>query len=274
MKKTSLYLLFLLFNFQVCISASTEAFLDQLKYAFEKKTTYPLISTQQASFNINRAYKLQKEWVEFLSKKQNKIGYKASLTSAESQKKFNINTPVSGVLFNTNIYQNFSIISLSDFKKPFLEIELGFYLKQNISTPIKSKEKLRSMISKITCIAEIPDLNVADSNKLTSADLIAVNAASKGILLGEEIPYQSKKDVLNIELIQNNKTVYSQSHKELLNTQIDNLFWLVNHLVSLGYTINKNELLITGSLNKAIPLKKGKYIINYDDISSIVFQTK
>lgn len=254
--------------------ASVDTFFNQLKYSYDNNQPFQLISTQQSSFNLNMAYKLQKKWTSFLEESSNKIGYKASLTNVASQKKYNINSPISGVLFNNLLYKNFDIIPLNKYKNPILEIELGFYLNSDIMTTINTKNTLKRYIKNMVCIIEIPDINVENMNQLNIIDLVSINSGSNSIIIGEPLMLSSRTEPFTISLNFNNKLIESIQIDNILDSQLENLMWLVNHIVNLEGKVKKDDLLITGALNKVNQLKKGRYIINYDDKTSIIFHTK
>ena len=272
-KKTILYY-FMIILIASSNHASVDTFFNQLKYSYDNNQPFQLISTQQSSFNLNMAYKLQKKWTSFLEETSNKIGYKASLTNVESQKKYNINSPISGVLFNNLLYKNFDIIPLNKYKNPILEIELGFYLNSDIMTTINNKNTLKRYIKNMVCIIEIPDINVENMNQLNIIDLVSINSGSNSIIIGEPLMLSSRSEPFTISLNFNNKLIESIQVDSILDSQLENLMWLVNHIVNLEGKVKKDDLLITGALNKVNQLKKGRYIINYDDKTSIIFHTK
>ena len=252
---------------------SIDTFYDQFKYAYESKNPFPLISKKQSSFNLNMAYKLQEKWTNFLNESNKKIGYKTGLTSIDSQKNYNINSPISGVIFDTFKYDNFDTIDLSNYTNPLLEIEIGVYLKSDITRTIYNTTTLKNYIKEVVCVIEIPDINVEQPDDLNVIDLVSINSASKGIIIGESFSKRSASKPFEITLVFNNKVIDTINKDNLLDSQLENLLWLVNHIININGTIKKDNLLITGALNDMNIIKKGRYVVNFDDISSIVFQT-
>lgn len=252
--------------------ASTNTFFDQFKYAYDRSKPFPLVSLQQSSFNLTMAYQLQAKWAEFLNESYEVIGYKSDLISVSSQKKYNVNSPVSGVLFSDHIYQNFDIIKKSGFQSPSLEIEIGFYINKTLTKPIKSRSALRSIIGEIVCVVDIPDINVENRKSLSLVDLVSINLGSKGLILGEPLSLSVLDRPFAISMTHNKKEIQSFDYENLLDIQLDYLMWLVDHLIETKGKIEKGSLLVTGGLNENVELKKGQYIINFGDASSILFK--
>ena len=259
--------------FQASLVASIDTFFDQFKYAYENNNPFPLISKQQSSFNLNMAYSLQEKWTDFLSESNNIIGYKAGLTSIDSQKNYNINSPVSGVLLSTYLYNNFDAIDLNSYSNPLLEIEVGFYFKTDITKTIYNTNTLKNYISKVVCVIEIPDINVEQKNELNVIDLVSINSASKGIIIGEAFSKSNFDKAFEINMVYNKKLIETIKLDNLLDSQLESLLWLVNHIINIQGRIKKDKILITGAINDVKPLRKGRYTINYGDTSSILFHT-
>ena len=272
-KKTIFSILIQCFLLSFYSNASIDTFFDQYKYAYENKNPFPLISTQQSSFNLNMAYKLQKKWSTYLEESNKKLGYKAALTSITDQKKHNINSPISGTIIDELTYQNFDIIPLSTFNNPLLEIELGFYLSTDITQPLSSTAILKNYIKKIVCVVELPDVNLEQTSKANIIDLVGINSASKSIIMGEEISKRTANTPFEITVKFDNKNIDTITIDNLLESQLDTLLWLVNHIVTIEGIVKKDNILLTGALNTINNIKKGRYVINYGHTTSIVFKT-
>ena len=273
MFKKIIYLVIFLTLSVHSVYGSIDTFFDQFKYAHENNNPFPLISKQQSSFNLNMAYTLQQKWTSFLNESEKKVGYKAGLTSIQDQKNYNINSPISGILLDTYKYNNFDTISLADYNNPLLEIEIGVYLKSDITKTIYNTSTLKNYIKEVVCIIELPDIDVEQKEELNVIDLVSINSASKGIIIGESFSVRKADKPFEITLNFNNKTIDTIKIDNLLDSQLENLLWLVNHILNIEGIIKKDNILITGALNNIKTLKKGRYIINYNDTSSILFQT-
>ena len=56
--------------------------------------------------------------------------------------------------------------------------------------------------------------------------------------------------------------------------QLETLQTLINMALDHGWKIEKGDILLTGSIGKMVPAKSGRYIVNYGQQSSLVFDIR
>jgi len=249
---------------------STQNYITELKELHTKEHAYPLLSTKYPSITIPMAYGIQKQWVGYLLSQNSKVGYKAGLTSSESQKKFKTNAPIFGVLAPKKQYQNFAIIPKKDFHNLYIEAELGFRFKRSIKKPIESDYILKSLIKECVVVAELADIRLKTPSQAQLSDIIAINSAAASLVIGDAIPL-SRIDDLSIELLHNKSSQFKANANDILDGQLAALKWLINATLEKGYSISKDDLFITGALGDMLAAKKGRYVINYGDQASLLF---
>ncbi|RAP31598.1 hypothetical protein DID78_00415 [Candidatus Marinamargulisbacteria bacterium SCGC AG-343-D04] len=257
----------------ILLSSVFDSQIDFFKIANEKNEPFPVLSEKHSFIPYSSAYQFQKEWVAYLETLYKKTGYKAGLTSASSQKKFNTNTPIFGVLVPERIYYNFDIIPISEYQHLFVEAEIGFVIGRDITTPIKTLSTLKRSVASIVAVAELPDIKFSDLNSFQLVDLIMINSGSNTYVVGQEIDMKQANNI-DIEFKRNDEVLYTESSNTVMNDQFVALHWLVNELLSHGWSLKKGDLLITGAIGSMIPAKKGRYVINYGDETSLVFDLR
>lgn len=232
----------------------------------------PVLSKQFA-LNEQRAYEVQKKLID----KQGKAiyGYKAGLTSKQSQARFGASQPVMGVLLSDGVKTNHTRIALNDYTILMLETELGFVIGRDITQPIKTTAELKEVIECISAVVELPDLGFA-AKELTVNDIIAANVAAKDFIVGPCVPTNAiKPNQLTATLTLNDTVLNTGQATDAMGDQWQALLWLVNTALKNGYTIQKNHLFITGSLGKMRPAKTGDYVADFGgQLGSIAFRIK
>lgn len=235
----------------------------------------PVLSYRYPDADEETAYKVQKTVVEKRLSKDKSAGFKAGLTSKGAQKRFGTNGPVSGVLFASGKYTDNPVIRLSRFKDLRLEMEIGFVIGKPITQPLKDTAALRDRIRAVMPVIELPDLCFEDPQKLTALDIIAANVSAVGFIKGKE------KDVtgpdlndISVVLYRDGQEVNRGKGSDALGDQWKAALWLINTMVSRGWTLEPGQIIITGALGKMIPGKPGRYTADYGDFGTIHFKIK
>lgn len=209
-------------------------------------------------------YQLQKAWTaQKVSEGSSIAGYKAALNSKELQQKFKAPEPLSGVLFNDGITPCYGELSLSQYLKCGMEVEIAFQLKTEITSPIDSDEELASSISMVASALELPELGYTNFSKLTFQQLVASNIGSKGYAMGPPVDFDYEvHTIFMAELFHDHKCVL----KESTNSAVSNLKTLVNQLISHGYPVQPGQWFLTGVIGQMIIPDAGNYNLQISEL--------
>ena len=207
------------------------------------------LNSQQNLQNENEAYEVQ-----FLYQKNAGRGiiggYKIALASKVQQKLCSIDNPIAGGIFKNEIYKSPINIELKNYHSLGLEFEIAFEISKDIDPKISKKNNfniIRYLSNAYTCLELIDDRN-ASYDKLDPYSLIADNAWSSGIILGEKIVDWKNLDLnqLNSKLFWNDKII---SEAKLNNSNpINSLLWIIKHLGKYNKILRKGSIIITGSI--------------------------
>ena len=110
----------------------------------------------------------------------------------------------------------------------------------------------------------------ADYTDLSALTLIADNAWSGGVVLGNSIKNWQSLDFSKLK-----STLYWNNEAPVEAKIIDanpltSLEWVINHLGNMGHEIPKDSIIITGSVLKTRkPLKKDKVIYKVDELAEV-----
>ena len=138
-------------------------------------------------------------------------------------------------------------VTLSDDLKP----EMGPFNKDNIREFIKSLSPAFELII---------DRN-ADYSNINPLSMITDNAWCSGIVMGTELP---NWDTLNLDTIKSKLFWNDEIPQDAMikdANPLESLSWVSNLLTSLGRTIPKHSVIITGSVIKTRPPQKGDHVI-------------
>jgi len=199
-------------------------------------------------------------------------GFKIALASSTQQELCGINSPIAGGIFLKEIFPNNHQIFLDQYHGLGLEFELAFRISKQISpNDLRTKE-----FNMLSCVADIyPAFELiadrdADYQNLDALTLIADNAWSAGVVLGDPIPNWE-----NISLTDLTSSLYWNSEPIMLAPIINanpltSLAWVTNHLGNMGKIIPKDSIIITGSvLQTRKPIKGDKIIYKMENFAQV-----
>ena len=133
-----------------------------------------------------------------------------------------------------------------------------------------NSENIRKYIKSLSPAFELiidRNANYSDINPLS---MITDNAWCSGIVIGKELPdwKQLNLDTIRSQLLWNDESPQNAMIKDA--NPLESLAWVSNLLTSLGRTIPKHSVIITGSVIKTRAPHKGDHIIyKVEDLSEV-----
>lgn len=201
------------------------------------------------------------------------IGFKAGLTTSVTQKRFNSDVPVMGVLTRENIRQ--SKVRLAHTEKTWLvEAELAFRLKQDISSLSRLNRKLEEVVEAVAPAIELPSIHFRQIDQLTSNDIIATNVGANVIVLGEFIPIEEANiNTVQVVLTENNDVIAASQTAALQNRE-NALRWLIRKSYLEGYRLKKGYIYLTGSLMAPVVMRQTYYKAEFSQLGTVDFSLR
>ncbi len=257
------------------LPANISELAEILTRAQKENHSIPVLSYRYPELDVESAYLVQKSYVQRRLENDHVAGFKAGLTSKETQKRFGVNFPVAGVLLYSGKKMSGSIIVGSLFKMLVIETEIGFVVGKTIAHPLKEVSELRDRIHSITPVVELPDLSFEDLKKVKAVDIIASNVSAAELIVGQENDLDTiDLDNTSLTLTLDGKVINEGKGSDALWGQWETALWLVNAVVKQGWKIEPGQILITGVLGKMIPGKQGRYIADYGTLGKVLFVVK
>lgn len=226
----------------------------------------PLLSVYYDQLNRDSAYDIQRALVSHeLRNKRSIGGYKAGFTNAALRTRYHYKEPISGVLFADGAVKDGAEIDAGLFKKPMLEVEIGYVLRSPIRRKLHSVADLKTYISHALAAVEIPDLNYTNVGGLNAYDIIATNVAASHYVLGAPFALKDIAEVngIKVALYRDEQVIDTGAASDALGNQLEALLWLVNDAYAHGWQLQAGQLLITGTLGKMNPGVPGSYRADY-----------
>ncbi len=191
------------------------------------------------------------------------VGYKAAFTNPALQKRFGVDGPKWGYMYERNMIDIIAVVPADFGVRPLVEadflVEVSDPRLADAKTPLEAVGYLESIIPFI----ELPDLML--EGQFSGNAMIATNVAFRGGVLGMEIPV--KKTQAFVDALANMTVVMTDDAegKELgrvkgsvlMDNPINAAMWLAQALKKDGITLKKGDLLSLGGFIPPLPTKSG-----------------
>lgn len=191
------------------------------------------------------------------------VGYKAAFTNPALQKRFGVDGPKWGYMYQRNMIDIIAILPADFGARPLVEAD--FLVKVSdprlaeAKTPMEALGYLESVIPFI----ELPDLML--EGQFSGNAMISTNVAFRGGVLGMEIPVKKTQAFLDALA---NMTVVMTDDAEgkelgrvkgnvLMDNPINAAMWLAQALKKDGIALKKGHILSLGGFIPPLPTKSG-----------------
>ena len=221
--------------------------------------------------DFDEAYETQKIFQEN-SGRGSLGGFKIALASKVQQQLCGIDHPVAGGIFANEINSSPSTFELKNFHGLGLEFEIAATMSDDLKPEMGpfNSENIRKYIKSLSPAFELIIDRNANYSNINPLSMITDNAWCSGIVIGKELPDWKKLnlDTIRSQLLWNDETPQNAMIKDA--NPLESLAWVSNLLASLGRTIPKHSVIITGSVIKTRAPNKGDHIIyKVEDLSEV-----
>ncbi len=232
----------------------------------------PVFSTMMPELTVLSAYEVQVSYVKKRLLSDEITGFKAGLTNERSQNRFRVTMPVSGVLFASGLRDAKISIDRQHSNQLMIETEIGFVVGKAIEKQLPDISKLKKRIRAIAGAIELPDLGFEDMSKLQGVDIITGNVSAYAYILGKAKD-RNKINLSDVSLLlsREGEIINSGSGSDLLGDPWEAALWLVNNIVSQGWSIQPGHILLAGAMGKMLLAKPGNYVADFGELGRITF---
>jgi 2-keto-4-pentenoate hydratase len=205
------------------------------------------------SLSIDGATCSARKFVQALSAKQGRVvGYKAGLTTTAMQQRFNVASPLRGVLLEKMLVKDGDTVPAKFGAVPFVEsdliVEVGSAAINDAKTPAEVLASLRAVIPFI----ELPDRLFTNPNELTAAALIAGNVGARMGVLGQPVPVRNDAAFaaalrdMSIRMVDGAGKVSVGKGSDILGDPLNAVLFIAADLKKHGMALKPGDLLSLG----------------------------
>lgn len=198
-------------------------------------------------------------------------GKKIGLTSKAMQEMLGVDQPDYGHIFDDMIYKAGEKIDVGRFIQPRIEFEIAFVLKTDIDAENITVDNAADYIDYAVPAAELIDSRIADW-QIKFEDTVSDNGSSAGALLGEK---QLKLDDIDLpaermEIFKNGMKIDEGYGSAVLGNPLEAVVWLAKSLGEYDIRLEKGEVVLAGSLTKAMDVAAGDvFEAHFENLGSV-----
>jgi len=234
------------------------------------ETSPPAVATDAA---IAAAYARQKALVEQHAKGVRPAGYKAGFAVPSAYRGLGLPQPAIGVLFAQGAVPASGSIAVNPATALLIEAEVGFTIARRIDQPIQDIAELKTAVSHIQTVIELPELDPAEPR--VGTNLIASNIGSVRFIAGTPLDKDTVLDASTAPKLYFDGKLVAEANPEMV--ALDpwaTLRFMVNKALEIYGPIEPGQLFIAGSLIQFQHRQAGAYKVDYGRLGTIGFETK
>jgi 2-keto-4-pentenoate hydratase len=217
----------------------------------------------------------RKRLVEKLELREGRVvGYKAGLTNAQIQQRFGVSSPVRGMLLHKMLLSDGAEVPAQFGARPVFEADLLVVVKDAAIHQAKTHLEVLRSLSLVIPFIELPDLVLAEGEKITAPLLVLINAGARLGIVGKGIPIQATAEwvdaLANLRVLaidQTGKEIASGRGTAILDHPLNAVLWLVGDLTASRVRLKAGDVLSLGSFTPPLPPKPGTTVtVRYEGL--------
>ncbi len=206
-------------------------------------------------------------------------GYKAGLTNAAVQKRFNYDKPVWGVLYQDMLLDTGAVVEPAFGARPLYEADMLVRVKSEAVNRARTPAEVLAAIDQVIPFIELPDLAVQAPPKLNGPGVAAINVGArlgvKGVPVAvpqDEAGRAAMLDALQGMTVRLNdgregKELARGKGSDILDHPLNAVAWLAEALGREGLSMKPGDLISLGSFSPLLPPQPGLSVLaTYDGL--------
>jgi 2-keto-4-pentenoate hydratase len=245
-----------------------DAQVAQWLQAYEAKQAVPSAAPMTEADGKCSRNKLNATW---MAQGKKPIGYKAGLTSAAMQKRFQTDKPVWGVLYEGALLPNRSTVSAAFGARPMFEADMLVRVSSSAINRATTPLQVLNNIDRIVPFVELPDLVVENPAQLDGAAVEAMNVGARMGVMGNAMPvpqFRAERYALLNALQSMQVDISDQSGArlgggrggDLMGQPLHAVVWLAQALKAEGQRLKVGDWISLGSYSALMPPQPGQQI--------------
>lgn len=188
-------------------------------------------------------------------------GYKIGLTSKVMQDLAGIDEPDYGFLLDDMFVQEDSVIDLSKYFTPNVEIELAFAMRAALRGPnVNAADVIRATDFVLPAI-ELVEKRVERREGVV--DTIADLASCAAVVLGGNPMLLTDVDIRAVggTVFKNGEHITGGNAKAVMGNPVNAVAWLANKLHEFGVGFEPGDVILSGSFVRVVPTADGDHVV-------------
>lgn len=214
---------------------------------------------ESTTLTLEGAYSVQERLTELrLAEGRCHVGYKLGYTSAVMRRQMGIPAPNFGPLLDDMVLHDSD--PARGFLQPRVEPEIGIVLSRELSGPDLMLHEVADAVAEVRVCLEIVD-SIWRGYRFTAEQNTADGSSAAGVVFGPLLdvdPLHCHR--ISVELFENDATVATAVSAAAGGHPLHGVAWLAAQLTERGQRLHPGELVITGGLTAATPLRPGATI--------------
>ena len=235
----------------------TAAIADRLAKAKADRTAIEPFAAEIPGFDLATGYAVQR----LLRAEAGPLaGWKLGVTSRAKQAQVGVREPVRGFLAAAAALDLGEPLLVGDHIQPRGEPEIVFTMGADLAGPAVSSADVLAATAAVAVGIEILDSRYVDY-KFTMADVVADNTSAGRYVIGPSIPAAGLDlRLVGVLLEHNGEVIATASGAAALGHPASAVAWLVRSLAVENEGLRAGDIVLSGGLTAAVPLKAGDVV--------------
>lgn len=197
------------------------------------------------------------------------FGWKIAATSLAGQRHIKVNGPIAGRLLRERVRAPGALLSLGCNRMAVAEPEFAFRMGRDLPPRCAAYavDEVVSAISSLHPAIEVPDSRFTNFTAAGEAQIIADNACAHEVVIGNPAPLNWRGIDLSTHRVVGHVSGSTRSYERegggsaVLGSPIVALAWLVNELSLRGWTLRRDQVVITGACTTPLEVVAGDKVL-------------
>jgi 2-keto-4-pentenoate hydratase len=202
------------------------------------------------------------------------VGYKAGLTNPAVQRRFGVTAPLRGALLQRMLLPEGEEVPARFGARPVFEADLIVVVRDSGIHRARTYVEALKSLSRVVPFIELPDLLVAESEKLTAPLIVFINVGARLGILGKGIPVEATEEFaarlasMRVRVTdQDDKELAAASGSAILGHPLNAVLWLAQDLERSGIELKAGDSLSLGSFAAPMPPRPGLAVtVHYEGL--------
>ncbi len=224
---------------------------------------------------IDDAYRVQAHWEKIrLQRGETLVGHKIGLTSRAMQAAMNIDTPDSGFITDTMVFEAGAELEAARFTDGKLEVELAFVLGRDLE---REDHTVDQVLAATDHVVPALELIAARSHRIdpetgrtrTVIDTISDNAANAGIVIGGHRVQPREVDLRWVAALLSRNGIVEETGVAagVLEHPANGIVWLARRYAQQGLRLEAGQTILAGSFTRPVDIRPGDvFVADYNQL--------